>query len=416
MKSKFEIKLLSCAVMAGLAIGCGGSAPTVKEPVKPPPVDTAALTKLSPSQAPVEEPKVKVEAEELFKKGVEAYRAKDSSRAMDFFEESVDVDASLSEAYFNIGLIHWEKGDEDEAKEWFAKAQAKGNKVADGLALQGAKKLAEGDQMVAMNLFRQAVAIDPFNAPANLNLAQDARARGDFKGARRLVRTALKQDGKNPAAYAVLARIYYDQSRLVLAKLVCQSGLELDKQSARLHNTLGLIHLKEDDQKRAIRDFVRATEAEPTFVAAKLNLGAVALRYKDYQLAYTQFANAVKLEPKNQMAILSYGVAARSLGKLEEAEAQYQKVLSINAEHVGALYNQAVLEADYKKNYEASLKLLTRVQQLESNDQALLKRVANRIEVLRIQIETAKEMEAAKQAESAAPAATEGVDATPEGE
>lgn len=376
---------------------CGGSATAVKQD---PVVDTE-LSRLSPSQAPQAEPKVKREAAASFEEGVKAYKAGDSDRALDLFKEAIDVQADLSEAYFNAGLIYWEKGDQDEAMSWFDKATKKGNKVADGLAARGVEKLEQGNKMAAMDLFRQAVAIDPFNAPANLNLAQEARINGDAKRARKFVRTALKQNGKNPDAYAVLARIYFDSRRYELAKLVCQSGLELNDQAARLHNTLGLIYLREDDQRRAIRSFDKAIKSDGSFVAAKLNLGALALNYKDFKLAHSQFKQAVALEPKNVMALLSFGVAARSIGNLEEAESQYRKVLSLDPKHVGALYNLGVLEGDYKQNHEEALRLLSEVMRLESRDLMLRKKVANRIEVARIQIEAKKEMEAAKKAEDA---------------
>jgi Tfp pilus assembly protein PilF len=164
-----------------------------------------------------------------------------------------------------------------------------GSKVADGLSALAIEKLNAGNTSAATGLFRQAVGLDPFNAPANLNLAQAARARGDAKAARKMVRNALKQNGKNPDAYAVLARIYFDMGRFELSKLVCQSGLELGTKSPRLHNTLGLIYLREDDQRRAIRAFASAIKADKSFVPSKLNLGALVLSYKDFKLAYAQF-------------------------------------------------------------------------------------------------------------------------------
>ena len=382
MRPRMTSRFVYVVVLGWLVGACGGSSGGVK----PQSSNDAALDQLSPSKAPTAKPTVKREAQALFADGVKAYKDGSLDKALEYFEEAVDIDANLSEASFNVGLIYWEKGDSDEAAAWFSKAAKTGSKVADGFAAQGVSKLADGNQLGAMALFRQAVGIDPFNAPANLNLAQEARRRGDDKRARKFVRTALKQNGKNPDAYAVLARIYFDTGRFELAKLVCQSGLELDKKASRLHNTLGLIYLKEDDQRRAIRSFAKAIKADADFVAAKLNLGALALSYKDFKLAYTQFKKAIKLQPKNKMALLSFGVSARSLGRLEEAETQYKKVLALDPKHVGALYNLAVLEGDYRKNYESSLKLLTEVMRLETKDRALRKRTANRIEVARIQI------------------------------
>ena len=154
--------------------------------------------------------------------------------------------------------------------------------------------------------------------------------------------------------------------------------------------------------KHAVRSFVAAVKADGEFLPARLNLGALALGYKDFPLAYRQFKAVVDQDPKNVMALLSLGVAARSLNKVDEAEKHYRSVLAIDAANIGAAYNLGVLFADYRKSYTPALKLFSEVMR-RAKDPQLRKRTANRIEVLRIQIESERQMKLQNKAQAPKP-------------
>jgi hypothetical protein len=59
-----------------------------------------------------------------------------------------------------------------------------------------------------------------------------------------------------------------------------------------------------------------------------------------------------------------------------------------------------VLESDYKKNYAASLDLLNQVMRLATRDPVFRKKITNRIEVAKIQLQAQQEMEAAQKQEA----------------
>jgi tetratricopeptide (TPR) repeat protein len=396
-----RMRLNQAAIGLAFAIaGCGGGptpepgggfdpAPNEQQVGEPGPAVTKAV--------PAKKPAIKREAAALFEAAIQAYAPKgqkhDFGRAISLLEEAIDADASFGEAYLNIGLMYEEQGKLEEAGSWFKKASEKGKKYGAGYANFGRLKLLAGRKAEAMSWFQKALGIDPFCGEAHLHLAIQAKDRRDFASAVKHVRTALKEDSQNVAAYEVLARVYYDLGRIELAKLVCETGLEIDADAAGLHNVLGLVHLKLDDVTQATRSFEAAIKADPKHSAALMNFGAITFSYRDYEASYRAFDTVVRLEPKNVEAIISRAVAARGLDRLPEAEQGYKKALEVNRCHVGAHFNLGLLYQEYMQKLPEALKSYEQVLRCESKDAAVRKDVTQRIQTVRIQIETLKEAE-----------------------
>lgn len=349
----------------------------------------------NPDQLPDEvpaPPPVNREAKVVFQSGVAAYKSGNTNKAIDEFERAIEADEGFGAAYFNIGRIHEEKGDLDQARTWYERSAEKGKNFGDGLVNLGRLEMKKGNKSAAMALFRKAIQIEPFNGEAHLNLAQEARSRRDYVSAVKHVRTALKENSQNVLAYEVLARVYYDLGRIELAKLVCETGLALQK-TADLYNTLGLVHLKQDNVRFALTAFEDALKTDKDYAPAHMNVGAITFSYRDYESSYRHFDAVVKQQPDNLEALLSKAVAARGLERLDEAEAGYKAVLAKDESHVGAHYNLGVLYQEYTQKLEDALKEYEAVLRYEREDAELRKDVAQRIEAVRIQIKNLKEVE-----------------------
>jgi len=337
-------------------------------------------------------PKVAQEAKPLFEAGVKAYQAGNAARAISLFEEAIDVDGTFGAAYFNIGRIHEEQGRLDDARTWYERSADKGKGFGDGLVNIGRLEMEKGNKGEAMALFRRAIQLEPFNGEAHLNLAQDARSRRAFADAVKHVRTALKEDSQNVLAYEVLARVYYDLGRIELSKLVCLAGLEI-KKTADLFNTLGLVHLRQDNVTTALGSFEDSLKVDANYWPAHMNVGAITFNYRDYESSYKHFSEVLKQKPDHLEAMLSKAVSARGLEKLDEAESGYKAVLSKDETFVGAHYNLGILYQEYTQKLDDAIKAYESVLRHERQDAALRKDVTQRIEAVRIQIKNMKELE-----------------------
>lgn len=375
-------------LLAASLAACGGT------PSRPDPeggVGTGDGPQDLPADVPAA-PKVAKEAKTLFEEGVKAYKAGNASKAISLFEEAIDVDSTFGAAYFNIGRIHEEQGRIDEARTWYERSAEKGKSFGDGLVNLGRLEMEKGNKGEAMGLFRKAIQIEPFNGEAHLNLAQDARERRDFANAVKHVRTALKEDSQNVLAYEVLARVYYDLGRFELSKLVCLTGIEIQK-TADLYNTLGLVHLKQDNVTLALGAFEDALKIDANYWPAHMNVGAITFSYRDYESSYRHFDQVLKQKPEHLEAMLSKAVSARGLDRLDEAESGYKAVLAKDETHVGAHYNLGILYQEYTQKLEDAIKQYEAVLRHEREDAALRKDVSQRIEAVRIQMKNMKELE-----------------------
>lgn len=352
-------------------------------------------------------PKVAKEAKPLFESGVKAYQSGNTAKAISLFEEAIDVDDTFGAAYFNIGRIHEEQGRIDEARTWYERSAEKGKAFGDGLVNIGRLEMEKGNKGEAMALFRRAIQIEPFNGEAHLNLAQDARSRRAFADAVKHVRTALKEDSQNVLAYEVLARVYYDLGRVELSKLVCLAGLEIQK-TADLYNTLGLVHLKQDNVTLALSAFEDALKVDGDYWPAHMNVGAITFNYRDYESSHRHFSEVLKQKPDHLEAMLSKAVSARGLERLDEAEAGYKAVLEKDQTYASAYYNLGILYQEYTQKLEDALTAYQNVLRHERQDADLRKDVTQRIQAVQIQIQNMAELKKMMEQQKAQEAAQGG--------
>ena len=102
---------------------------------------------------------------------------------------------------------------------------------------------------------------------------------------------------------------------------------------------------------------------------------------------------------------LSKAVVARALGRLDEAEKGYRAVLAKSGDHIGAHFNLGLLYQEHKNQLPKALSQYEKVLSL-TQDADLTKRVQQRIQVVKIQLESMQQTDSSSS--GAAPQAGEG--------
>ncbi len=226
----------------------------------------------------------------------------------------------------------------------------------------------------AADLYRRALASDPAQASASLNLARllrenpaeaekvlraavqqtpgdprllDAlagalRAQKKLDEAEAAVRRLLERHPRDAGAFRTLAAIESDRGRARLAESALNNARKLDPDDPGILNSLGLLALRRDDLAAARADFEEAVRLDPSFAPGWANLGALALRYRDYPAAERASANALELDPARWQTRLARAWALEGLRKPAEARAEYEKVLAAEPGQEDALYGRAL--------------------------------------------------------------------------
>jgi tetratricopeptide (TPR) repeat protein len=289
-----------------------------------------------------------VEGVRLMKRGGPANERKAARR----FELALQVDANLWEAHFNLGVLARGGGDLPSAVRRFEAALAIQPGSGEALLALAETRHALGEHGAAGDLLESLVAGRPRDLEARVALATILREKGDHKGALAHAREVLIRDPSNVRALGEVGRVYLERGRHDVAALVFQKALALTGDTdprlrAKIHNDLGLLELARGDTQLAFRHFGKAIEADPRHAPAHLNQGSVLLNAGDYEGARVEYEAVLKMDPSHLDARVALGAALRGMGQHAQAKRHYQRVLNGAPRHPAALFNLAILEADF---------------------------------------------------------------------
>jgi Tfp pilus assembly protein PilF len=304
---------------------------------------------------------IKPAAMKEFESGMRALRlggpeANDIARGR--LKKALDIDPSVWEAWYNLGVIAWREGDDDAAIDAFGKALA-GNREhtptlmarAEAFRRAGRKKDAKGDYESALKLMAED---DPNRPDAASRFASLLRDAGDFDEAVEVLRETVRVGGTSAKIYTELGQIYIAQKRLELAQLVLVKALEIDAKDPAVYNTLALLAQKQGKAQEAFERFDQAVSLDATYIDARFNKASVLLDAGDYARAKAELSAIVERRADDYAAQVSLGVAHRGLKELPEAKRVWERVIKEaprrSTPRADALWNLAILKIDFMED------------------------------------------------------------------
>ncbi len=284
------------------------------------------------------------------------------------FEAAVDIDKTLWEAWFDLGLIAGDEGDDDAAIDAFSKAlEVNPTHTPSRLARAEARRRAgETDDARAdyETCLREFAEDDPMRADAAARLASLLRDAKHYDDAIEVLREILRVQGATSRIYTELGLIYLAEDRTDLALLVLAKAIELDANDPATHNALALLYLHQNKAQEAFEQFDKATSLDPEYVEARFNKASVLLDAGDYGRAKDELAKVVELAPDDFAARVAMGLAKRGLKDFDGARKTWDEVIDDAARRdfarADALYNLAMLDAYFVGDIEAAKKGLER--------------------------------------------------------
>ena len=305
--------------------------------------------------------RIKPEAAHAFEAAMRAIRlggpeAADTARAR--LQAALKADGSLWEAWYDLGVLAWNEGDDDQAIQDYDKALAiDRNHVSIVLARAEANRRAghprdaRADYEAAMKAMDED---DPNRRDTAARLASLLLETKDYDGAVGVLRDTVRLSGANAKIYTELGQIYTAQQRLDLAQLVLAKALELDAKDPAVYNALALLALKQGKAQEAFDRFDQAVSLDATFLDARFNKAAVLLDAGDYARAKTELDAIVQQKPDDYDAQVALGVAHRGLKEYPEAKKIWQRVIQEaprrGAARADAMWNLAILELDFMED------------------------------------------------------------------
>ena len=178
-------------------------------------------------------------------------------------------------------------------------------------------------------------------------------------------RLALEADAANVDAVVLMAHAYYqkrlyDTAEVVLDMLTSNKGErgERAKRNAGVYYVYGLIYEKTDnDPRRAMVNYTKAVQLDPSYTSALINYGAQLLRNKRYDEAIRVFERLTgELNVTAPLAWNNLGSAYRGrsidyqggsrVDLIRRAETAYKRAIQADKNYGPAYYNLGLLYLD----------------------------------------------------------------------
>jgi tetratricopeptide (TPR) repeat protein len=279
--------------------------------------------------------------------------ADESARAR--LRAALKEDSSIWEAWYDLGVIAWREGDDDEAIDDYGKALALDREHtsvvlarAEAYRRAGKKKEARGDYEAALKSMDEE---DPNRRDTSARLASLLRDASEFDDAVEVLRNAIRQSGANAKIYTELGQIYVAQRRYELASLVLGKALELDAKDPAIYNALAVLAMKNGRAQEAFERFDQAASLDASFIDARFNKAAVLLDAGDYARAKVELLAIVEKRADDYAAAVALGVAHRGLKEFPEARKQWERVIKDAPKKLtaraDAMWNLAILKLDF---------------------------------------------------------------------
>jgi tetratricopeptide (TPR) repeat protein len=220
----------------------------------------------------------------------------------------------------------------------------------------GQSYLRSGDYAKAELMLNRAVKLKPDSPEALYSLAQLYQKQNRSVDALDLLVRAHKLAPDNTDIILLLARISMSQNYYEDAIPLLESGVKLAPQRADLRAALGESYFKSEKTEKAIEEFQRLIELEPTAQSYAF-MGISYRRLGRFDKAREYFEAGLKRDPRNASCLFNLGYIEERQGHPARAEDFFQQALRSNPDFSEALLELADLRIASKRFEEAAVLL-----------------------------------------------------------
>ena len=199
----------------------------------------------------------------------------------------------------------------------------------------------------AITVWRKALAVDPGDGKAHLNLGYSLGQTGHSREALAEFRTACNLSPDDPIAFADLALALAQDGKPAEAISNYRKSLALDAANAGVQADLGAMLSEKGETAEGLEHLVEAVALKPGSAAVQNKLASALLKIGQTVEATAHLEKAVALAPDSKEFRFSLANALTQAGRFSDAISQLQKSIEISGgrdwqcyDMLGAVYNK----------------------------------------------------------------------------
>ncbi|HAH62849.1 MAG TPA: hypothetical protein DCL73_12205 [Treponema sp.] len=240
-----------------------------------------------------------------------------------------------------------------EAAEIGSALQEKDGKNISVLELNAQIAAVNGDKKKSNELAGQILAADPYNASANIQLAQQQVLQRKYKIAYNYYKKALTNDPDNADALFGCAQMAYYLDNLDESKATFQKILDRDGTNAGALAYMGKLSAEQEKYVQATKYIQDAIKYAPDNYSFYLDLGTYQRNQENYDEAEKAWTKAVGLNPDYFLAYAYRAGLYNEMNRYADSLADYYSVVKTNPKYYYAYEEIGMLEW-HEKNWAKS--------------------------------------------------------------
>lgn len=295
-------------------------------------IDAAEFKRIQPQMVRMK----KEEASLIFAGAGEYYLERDDiDKGLEFFRESLNLDANnnfaklgLSDATVRKGNQLLEKEEFDKAKLFFEDAIKNDPNNATAYAGLAETQDAAGEDEKAAANYEKALSLNQNLTELYTPLGISYYRKGDIAKAKTLLTKALVTDAENPETQYFLASILYKETKYNEALTAIQKTLKADANNADAHYLQANIQEQLGEEAKAIDGYNQAVTLNPKLSGAWFDLGAAQYNAGNFAEAVKAYGTVTQLDNRNWQAHLNLADTFWQAGDFVKAEGSYNLALT----------------------------------------------------------------------------------------
>uniref|UniRef100_A0A8P0TDL1 Transmembrane O-mannosyltransferase targeting cadherins 1 n=1 Tax=Canis lupus familiaris TaxID=9615 RepID=A0A8P0TDL1_CANLF len=243
-------------------------------------------------------------------------------KAVAHYQQAIALSPSHHVAMVNLGRLYRSLGDNSAAEEWYKRALQVARK-AEILSPLGALYYNTGRYEEALQIYREAAALQPSQRELRLALAQVLAVMGQTKEAEKMTNHIVSEETGCLECYRLLSAIYSKQEHHDKALDVIDKALQLKPKDPKVVSELFFTkgnQLREQNLlDKAFESYKAAVELNPDQAQAWMNMGGIQHIKGNYVSARAYYERALQLVPDSKLL-------QENLAKLDRLEKRLQEV------------------------------------------------------------------------------------------
>lgn len=243
-------------------------------------------------------------------------------KAVAHYQQAIQLSPSHHVAVVNLGRLYRSLGENSMAEEWYKRALQVA-RTAEVLSPLGALYYNTGRHKEALEVYREAVSLQPSQRDLRLALAQVLAVTGQTKEAEKMTSRIVSEEPQCLECYRLLSAIYSKQEHHEKALEAIDKALQLKPRDPKVVSELFFTkgnQLREQNLlDKAFESYEAAVTLDPDQAQAWMNMGGIRHIQGSYVSARAFYERALRLVPDSKLL-------KENLSKLDRLERRLQEV------------------------------------------------------------------------------------------